>query len=82
MMARKVDDGTSVVEVEVKMTVKVVDRHLLIKPQKLIKKVRLGRVSLVLSNVWGTQKTNIQCTESSKKQYPNVQQHSFRGLRQ
>ena len=34
MMARKVDDGTSVVEVEVKMTAKVVDRHLLIKPQK------------------------------------------------
>ena len=34
MMARKVDEGTSVVEVEVKMTVKVVDRHfILIKPQ-------------------------------------------------
>ena len=46
-MARKVDDGTSVVEVEAKITVKVVDRHLLIKPQKLTKKVRLGRVSLV-----------------------------------
>ena len=32
MMARKVDDGTSVLEVEAKITVKVVDRHLLIKP--------------------------------------------------
>ena len=32
-ISRKVDDGTSVVEVEVKTHVKVVDRHLLIKPQ-------------------------------------------------